>query len=280
MRHQQRWTDRKIAQRIALIEPLVYRSRSRAAAFRYLPLPSPSAPPPVAPDVDDSAWQVIPPDAYWGAWRHDFVLRTRFSLPADWAAGPGRALPAAGRRRRFQPPRNAGLHRRRALSAVDRHHQEVRLPAQLLRRAASTSWRCTAGWAALRRRPDRQAAHARLRAGADRPAARATFIALARVRAGHRQRPGRERARPRAAAQRAGRRLQAPGHARAVRRGVLRQRARPRWQRCATASRAAGAAAAGARSPPPGTPTSTWPGCGRWARPGARPGAPSTPCCA
>ena len=130
MRHQQRWTDRKIAQRLALIEPLVYRGRVELPAFRCLPLPSPSAPPPVAPAVDDSAWQVIPPDSFWGAWRQDFVLRTRFTLPADWPAESCALHLPIGSAGEFSHPETLAYIDGEPLSSVDRHHHEVRLPAQ------------------------------------------------------------------------------------------------------------------------------------------------------
>lgn len=130
MRHQQRWTDRKIAQRLALIEPLVYRTRIGLPPFRYLPLPSPSAPPPVSPEVDDSGWQVILPDSYWGAWRQDFILRTRFTIPADWAKGEAALYLPIGIAGEFSHPETLAYIDGEPLSSVDRHHHEVRLPAR------------------------------------------------------------------------------------------------------------------------------------------------------
>jgi len=82
--HQVRWTLKKIAQRLNLIALLVYRRRQALFPFRYQPLPSPSTAPPLDRDVDDSSWQVIEPQTYWGAWETNFVMRGRFQIPADW----------------------------------------------------------------------------------------------------------------------------------------------------------------------------------------------------
>jgi hypothetical protein len=55
MIHKTRWTAQKIARRLSLIEPLVYRQRHPLEPFRYTTLPGPMADPPIGPNVDDSA---------------------------------------------------------------------------------------------------------------------------------------------------------------------------------------------------------------------------------
>jgi hypothetical protein len=82
MIHKARWTAQKIAQRIALIEPLVYRQRHALPPFRCTSLESPLEAPPVGTDVDDSAWPMIEPHTYWGQWMTDYALRTHFQVPA------------------------------------------------------------------------------------------------------------------------------------------------------------------------------------------------------
>lgn len=66
MSHKIWWTAKKIAQRLALIEPLVYRQQRPLLPFRYKPLPGPEAAPPVGSDVDDNHWGTIAPNNYWG----------------------------------------------------------------------------------------------------------------------------------------------------------------------------------------------------------------------
>src|SRR5687768_11013076 len=84
MYHQVYWTPQKIAQRLALISPLVYRQRQALPPFGCITLSSPHEEPPVGTDIDDSQWETISPNSYWGTWTTDFVLRTRFQVPAGW----------------------------------------------------------------------------------------------------------------------------------------------------------------------------------------------------
>jgi alpha-mannosidase len=65
--HQVRWTPQKIAQRIKLIEPWVYRQRQPLPPFRYKTLSSPLEDPPIGEDVDDSAWYVD--DGFYAAYQ-------------------------------------------------------------------------------------------------------------------------------------------------------------------------------------------------------------------
>lgn len=84
MHHKSRWTPLKLAQRLTLLEPFVYRRHQSLPPFRYQALSGPLEAPPVQPEVDDSAWTVIQPHSYWGQWLTDFVLRTHFQVPEDW----------------------------------------------------------------------------------------------------------------------------------------------------------------------------------------------------
>ncbi len=128
MYHVQRWTLAKIRQRLELIAPLVYIRSAELPAFRYRRLDGPLAPPPVAPDLDDSDWEVIRPNEYWGAWMTDFILRTTFTVPADWdpAAGLALFLPL-GEAGDFSHPEALAYVDGVAYAACDRHHQEIRL---------------------------------------------------------------------------------------------------------------------------------------------------------
>ncbi|MDY7079583.1 MAG: glycoside hydrolase family 38 C-terminal domain-containing protein [Chloroflexota bacterium] len=129
MIHKIRWTAQKIAQRIALIEPLVYRRQHPLAPFRYLALDGPLDQPPVAPDVDDGDWPVIEPHTYWGQWRTNFVLRGHFQVPAGWEP----EIPVAlylplGEAGDFCHPETLAYVDGVPYATADRYHQEILLP--------------------------------------------------------------------------------------------------------------------------------------------------------
>ena len=63
MRHEIRWTSKKIRQRLSLVENLNYRQRQPISPFRYKELDSPLDVPPIHLDVDDGDWDAILPDA-------------------------------------------------------------------------------------------------------------------------------------------------------------------------------------------------------------------------
>ena len=131
MIHKARWTAEKIAQRIALIQPLVYRDRHPLAPFRYTTLDNPMADPPISPDVDDSAWPAIEPNTYWGQWRTDFALRSHFRVPADWDTDVPVALYLPlGDAGDFSHPEFLAYVDGVPYAACDRHHQEIMLPAK------------------------------------------------------------------------------------------------------------------------------------------------------
>jgi hypothetical protein len=79
MYHRTRWTPEKIKQRLELIAPLVYIRRKPLSSFRYRELADALTRPPVDIDVDDSQWEEIHANEYWGAWLQNFVLRTTFT---------------------------------------------------------------------------------------------------------------------------------------------------------------------------------------------------------
>lgn len=128
MSHIVRWTTQKITQRLALIEPLVYRRHTELTAFRYTALESPTELPPTAPDFDDSAWDVVAPNSYWGSWNTNFVLRGSFHIPADWdASAPVALFLPLGEAGDFSHPEALAYIDGTPYAACDRHHQEFRL---------------------------------------------------------------------------------------------------------------------------------------------------------
>ncbi len=128
MKHKMRWTSPKIARRLRLIEPLVYRCSHPLPPFRYTTLSGPEAPPPVALDVDDSGWETIAPHTYWGEWTADFMLRTSFSIPSDWPAdAPVALFLPLGEAGDFSHPEALAYIDGAPYAACDRHHQEILL---------------------------------------------------------------------------------------------------------------------------------------------------------
>jgi alpha-mannosidase len=129
MKHRMRWTSEKLQQRLNLIEPLVYRKRQRLSPFRCLELPGPLAEPPIAPDVDTTAWDIIEPYTYWAKAKTDFVMQTHFGVPGDWAVDSPVALYLPlGEPGSFSHPEALLYIDGIPFAATDRHHQEVLLP--------------------------------------------------------------------------------------------------------------------------------------------------------
>jgi hypothetical protein len=128
MRHEMRWTAKKISQRLELIEPLVYRQRSPLPPFRLQTLDDPLDEPSVGLDIDDSGWQVVQPNTHWANLLTNFVLRTSFTVPADWEAGADVALYLPlGDLGGFSHPEALAYVDGRPYATCDRHHQEFRL---------------------------------------------------------------------------------------------------------------------------------------------------------
>lgn len=129
MFHRVRWTPQKIASRIRLIEPLVYRQRQPIPNFRYLPLEDPLVEAPIGANIDDSGWEEVQPNSYWGAWRQDFVLRSSFTVPAHWDKNSpvGLHMPI-GTMRDFSHPEGLAYIDGQPYASADRHHHEIRLP--------------------------------------------------------------------------------------------------------------------------------------------------------
>jgi len=128
MHHKTRWTSLKIAQRLTLIEPLIYRRHQPLPPFRYQVLSGPSEPPPIGLEVDDSDWVTIPPNSYWGNWFTDFVMRTQFQVPADWdSSAPVALYLPLGTAGDFSHPEALAYVDGQPYGTCDRHHQEISL---------------------------------------------------------------------------------------------------------------------------------------------------------
>ena len=153
MSHKTQFTSQKISRRLELIGPLVYRRKQPLAPFRVLYLSGPMVDPVtgtdlgpdflvppdrplgeplVGADVDDSTWEQIGPYDYWAKWMANFILRTRFQVPASWPKDvPLAVFLPLGDAGDFSHPEALAYVDGVSYSSADRHHQEVRLPAAL-----------------------------------------------------------------------------------------------------------------------------------------------------
>ncbi len=148
MFHKLHWTPQKIAQRLTLIRPLVYRQKKLLPAFHYQPLPDPLEPPPVGIDVDVREWPVIQPNTYWGTWRTNFILRTDFDVPETMSADAAVALYLPlGNAGDFSHPESLIYIDGTPYASADRHHQEVLIPEKY--RDGQTHTLALHGWTGI-----------------------------------------------------------------------------------------------------------------------------------
>ena len=126
MYHKQRWTPEKIKYRLELISPLVYVKRKSLASFRYEELENALTTPRI--DGDDSKWQEIHANEYWGSWMQNFVLRTTFAIPEEWdKTRPTALYLPLGEAGDFSHPEALAYIDGTPYAACDRHHQEILL---------------------------------------------------------------------------------------------------------------------------------------------------------
>ncbi|MEM1364398.1 MAG: alpha-mannosidase, partial [Pseudomonadota bacterium] len=79
-----RWpfTSEKIATRLKLIGPHIYRRSIPLAKFRLLPLDAAIVDAPI--HADPANWEEIDHESYWGRCDLNFVLKSSFQVPSDW----------------------------------------------------------------------------------------------------------------------------------------------------------------------------------------------------
>ena len=148
MSHKVRWTTQKIAQRLKLIEPLVYRRRNPLPAFHYKTLSNPLESPPVAVDVNVDGWETIQPNTYWGTWTTDFIMRSQFQVPADWKTDlPVSLYLPLGEAGDFSHPEALAYIDGQPYASADRHHHEILLPDRW--RDGKTHTLALHGWTGL-----------------------------------------------------------------------------------------------------------------------------------
>ncbi|MCU0476731.1 MAG: alpha-mannosidase, partial [Anaerolineae bacterium] len=127
--HDSRMTAAKIAQRIALIEPLAYRARVALSPLRLLVLPDGHTPPPAVAPAEAVA---VPEGAVWGGRDVQFALYGSFSVPPEFEAdAPCELVLGIGDSGDFSHPEALVYLDGVPYAAVDRHHPALTLPAHL-----------------------------------------------------------------------------------------------------------------------------------------------------
>ncbi len=127
MLHEIRWTAEKIARRLDLIAPLVYRRRVPLGPF-YLRLLDTPADFQAVDAALDAAWDVVEASEYWGKPLAHFVLRGTFMVPRDWPADVPAALHLPlGDAHAFIHPEALVAVDGVTVGACDRYHPELDL---------------------------------------------------------------------------------------------------------------------------------------------------------
>ena len=144
--HRIRLTERKIARRLELVEPLVYRRHQPLPPFRFRAGDESL----VAMDVDDDTWPIIEPGACWGKQGQNFTLRTTFVLPAHWQSPVALFLPL-GDAHQFVHPEALVYIDGQAYQGINSRHQELLLPS--LWHDGATHLLALHGWIGTGREP-------------------------------------------------------------------------------------------------------------------------------
>jgi alpha-mannosidase len=130
--YQTRFSSEKAAQRISILESLVYRERLPLNSFRYTELSGPLTDLPTAIDFDDSAWKQIFSGDIWGGYEVDFAMRTWLNVPLEWHEKAPFALHLPlGETKDFNHPEALIFLDGLSFASCDRNHQEVPLPKTL-----------------------------------------------------------------------------------------------------------------------------------------------------
>ena len=132
--HKARWTLEKISARLQFLsEAAIYRRTQALMPFKFRA----GSQPLVGIDVDDGDWEVIEAGSYWGELRQEFTLRTSFAAPRDWVQPVALLLPLGVSKSLealsflYGPEALAYLDGE-AYQGVDPNHQELSLPGHVL----------------------------------------------------------------------------------------------------------------------------------------------------
>ncbi|MDJ0639756.1 MAG: hypothetical protein QNJ20_13030, partial [Paracoccaceae bacterium] len=148
MTHDANFTAEKVAKRIELIRPLVFRQKLPLPPFWLLPLDSATDEPPI--DADPSTWERIPHNSYWGKPDLNFLMRSHFTVPSDWVGNLALHLPLGEAGDIFTHPEGLVYVDGKPIASADRYHHTVPLPDHVHdgqnHQIALHGWTGLSGW--------------------------------------------------------------------------------------------------------------------------------------
>lgn len=130
MIHEVRFTVEKIASRLKLIEPLVYREKWALPSFMYKMFPQGEVALPVDESEVAASWQMLSAYQYWGQWNSEFVLVNRFAIPGEFCHLDDLSLfLPLGEAGDFSHPEALAYLDEQPFGSCDRNHQELFVPS-------------------------------------------------------------------------------------------------------------------------------------------------------
>ena len=148
MTHDARFTAEKIAKRLELIRPLVFRNKQPLPPFWILPLKDAIEEPPL--DADPSTWDRVPHNSYWGKPDLNFLMRSHFTVPSDWVGNLALHLPLGEAGDIFTHPEGLVYIDGKPIASADRYHHTVPLPDHVHdgqnHQIALHGWTGLSGW--------------------------------------------------------------------------------------------------------------------------------------
>jgi len=148
MTHDTRFTAEKIAKRLDLIKPLVFRDKQALPPFWILPLDDAIVAPPI--HADPSTWDRIEHNSYWGRPDLNFLMRSHFTVPPDWEGNLALHLPLGESGDIFTHPEGLVYIDGKPIASADRYHHTVPLPDHVHdgqnHQIALHGWTGLSGW--------------------------------------------------------------------------------------------------------------------------------------
>lgn len=148
MTHDAHFTAEKIGQRLKLIMPLVFRNKLPLEPFTLLPLEDAAVEPPL--DAEQTGWQRIPHNSYWGKPDLNFLMRSHFTVPSDWKGNLALHLPLGEAGDIFTHPEALVYIDGKPIASADRYHHTVPLPDHVhdgqRHQIALHGWTGLSGW--------------------------------------------------------------------------------------------------------------------------------------
>ncbi len=149
MDHTRRFTARKIAKRIDLIQRMVHRQSRPIAPFRWTTLPNADVDPPLQANPAD--WPQIDWHDYWAGQNTHYLMTTNFTVPRGWADGPvALHLPMGVAGDIFTHPEALLYIDGQSYASADRYHHTIYLPPSVIdgreHRVDLHGWTGLTGW--------------------------------------------------------------------------------------------------------------------------------------